>query len=78
MTLTFAHTTCCNRNGGALCIYGDPVYPLRPQLMTGFKGNNITQLQRDWNKAMNKTRTSVEWVFGDMSTIISFWISIKI
>ena len=40
--------------------------------MTGFKGNNITQLQRDWNKAMNKTRTSVEWVFGDIVNYYKF------
>ena len=29
-------------NGNVLCIYGDPAYPLRPQLQTGFRGAHIT------------------------------------
>ena len=61
-----------DRNGAPLCIYGDPAYPLRPQLITGFRGNNVTPLQRNWNKAMNESRTSVEWVFGDILNYYKF------
>ena len=32
--------------GNVLCIYGDPAYPLRPQLQTAFRGAHLTQLQR--------------------------------
>jgi len=35
-----------------LCLYGDPAYPLRPQLMGPYKGANVTQMQREWNKEM--------------------------
>ena len=59
-----------DQNGNILCIYGDPAYPLRPQLQTAYKGANLTQLQKDYNKAMNATRVSVEWVFGD---ILNYW-----
>ena len=55
-----------DRNGNPLCIYGDPAYPLRPQLQNAFRGANVTPIQSQWNQAMNKTRTSVEWVFGDI------------
>ena len=35
-------------NGGPLCIYGDPTYPLRVHLQAPFRGNNITPLQHDF------------------------------
>ena len=59
-------------NGSPLCIYGDPAYPLRPQLQTAFKGAHVTQLQSQWNQAMNATRVSVEWVFGDIVNYFKF------
>ena len=61
-----------DRNGNPLCIYGDPAYPHRPQLQTAFKGANVTPIQNQWNHAMNKTRTSVEWVFGDIINYFKF------
>ena len=33
------------QNGSILCIYGDPVYPLRPQLQKPFWGARISPLQ---------------------------------
>ena len=61
-----------DRNGNPLCIYGDPAYPLRPQLQNAFRGANVTPIQSQWNQAMNKTRTSVEWVFGDIINYYKF------
>ena len=55
-----------NTNGGILCIYGDPAYPLRPQLQCPFKGAAITPQQREWNKTMSEVRVSVELIFGDV------------
>ena len=40
-------------NGGPLCIYGDPAYPLRVHLQSPFRGNNITPLQIQFNKSMS-------------------------
>lgn len=58
-------------NGNPLCVYGDPAYPLRVQLQGPFKGN-LNQQQKDYNKAMSQVRTSVEWVFGDISKYFAF------
>ena len=55
-------------NGDPLCIYGDMAYPLRANL----KSRNLNQQQQDYNTAMSKVRTSVEWVFGDIVNYFSF------
>ena len=60
------------RDGSILCIYGDPAYPLRPQLQRPFRSAQITPLQNEWNKAMSKVRVSVEWVFGDVINYYKF------
>ena len=39
-------------NGETLCIYGDPAYPLCPQLQGPFKNQNVTPQQADFNKSM--------------------------
>lgn len=63
----------CNRpNQTPLCIYGDLAYPLREQLQTPFRSLNLTQEQKDYNKAMSKCRIGVEWVFGEITTYFSF------
>ena len=59
-------------NGNPLCIYGDPAYPLRVHLQTGFRGANLTAQQRDWNKYMSQVRVSVEWLFGDIINFFKF------
>ena len=55
-----------------LCIYGDPAYPLRPQLMAPFKGNRVTNQQKLCNQMMSTVRVSVEWVFGDIVNYYKF------
>lgn len=59
-------------NGAPLCIYGDPAYPLRIHLQAGFKGANLTEEQKQWNKRMSKVRVSVEWIFGDILNYFKF------
>ena len=44
-------------NGNPLCIYGDPAYPLRVHLQMGFRGNNITAQQQEWNKCMSEVKS---------------------
>ena len=61
-----------DQNGRPMCIYGDPAYPHRPQLQGPFKGNNLTPLQKQYNKAMSEVRASVEWVFGDLVNYFAF------
>ena len=47
------------QNHNILCLYGDPAYPLRPQLLGPFKGAGVTQIQEEWNQAMSKVRINV-------------------
>lgn len=64
----FAH----NPDGNILCIYGDPAYPLRPQLLGPYKGARITPLQAQFNETMSQVRISVEWIFGDIINYFKF------
>ena len=57
---------CIDPNGAALSVYGDPAYPLSPQLMAPIKGANLTRQQNDFNRAMSSVRVSVEWMFGNV------------
>ena len=41
---------CHRANGSALCIYGDPAYPLRAHLQISFESNHLPQEQKDFNK----------------------------
>ncbi|CAB4042201.1 Hypothetical predicted protein [Paramuricea clavata] len=59
-------------DGSILCIYGDPAYPLRLQLQAPFRGAQVNEQQKNWNKAMSAVRCSVEWVFGDILNYFKF------
>ena len=59
-------------NGNPMCIYGDPAYPIRPQLLSPFPRANITPDQLAWNQTMSRVRVSVEWVFGDIVNFFKF------
>ena len=60
------------QNHNILCLYGDPAYPLRPQLLGPFKGAGVTQIQQEWNQAMSKVRINAEWIFGDIINYFKF------
>ena len=47
------------KNHNILSLYGDPAYPLRPQLLGPFKGAGVSQIQQEWNQAMSKVRINV-------------------
>ncbi|XP_054764968.2 uncharacterized protein LOC129271719 [Lytechinus pictus] len=64
----FSHDT----DGNVLCIYGDPAYPLRPQLQVPFPTVAITPDQAAFNGAMSTVRISVEWTFGDIINFFKF------
>ena len=59
-------------NNNIPCLYGDPVYPIRPQVMGPFQGAARTPLQNSWNKAMSQLKVSVEWIFGDILDYFKF------
>ncbi|KAH9110824.1 hypothetical protein AeMF1_014509 [Aphanomyces euteiches] len=53
-------------------IYGDPAYGVSRFLLSGFKGNGLTERQKEFNKWMSRVRQSVEWNFKIMKTLWSF------
>ena len=66
-----------------LCLYGNPGYLLRPQLMGPFQGGAKTPLQNSWIKAMSQLRVSVEWIFVDILDYFKFldfkmWIKLQL
>ena len=61
-----------NPNGDLLCVYGDPAYPLRPQLIAPFRGGVLNEDQVAWNTSMSKVRIAVEWLFGDVVNYFKF------
>lgn len=58
-------------NGDKFCIYGDPAYPIMPQLIPPYRGN-LTPQQEQFNKEMSRVRESVEYGFGKIQTYFSF------
>ena len=61
-----------NPHGDILFVYGDPAYPLRPQLQCPFRVARLTNIQKAWNKSMSQLRVSVEWPFGDVVNYFKF------
>ena len=51
--------------GRLLCSYGDPAYPSRVHLQSGFRGANITREEELSNSKMSSVRQTVRWIVGD-------------
>ena len=61
--------------GQVLCLYGDPAYPVRAHLQAPFRLEAVRRLapaMELYNTRMNKVRTSIEWIFGDVITSFKF------
>ena len=65
-------TNAFSPDGNAMCVYGDPAYPHRVHLQAPFRHGQITQRMEEYNSAMSETRTSVEWLFGDVINTFRF------
>jgi len=66
-----AHTP----RGDPICLYGDPVHPLRPQLMSLFREADVPVLAMDmmaFNTAMSEVRVFVERLFDDIAEYFKF------
>lgn len=56
----------------AMCLYGDPAYPLRVHLQAPYKHANLTAGEQAFNQSMSAVRISVEWIFGDIINYFKF------
>lgn len=59
-------------NGEPYVIYGDPAYPVRRHIIAPFRGAQLSQAEKDFNKDMSAVRTSVEWAFGKIVQYFAF------
>ena len=66
------HQYSYKRNGDILYIYGDPAYPLRPQLQGPFKAARLTLDQEAWKNSMSTVRVEEEWSFADVVNYFKF------
>ena len=55
-----------------MCIYEDPAYLLRVNLMAPFRGAALTAQMEAFNNCMSNVRMSVEWLFGDIVEYFKF------
>ena len=55
-----------NTAGDAMCIYGDPAYPLRVHLQGPYRNAVMTKDMQAYNTLMSGVRVPVEWLFGDI------------
>ena len=60
--------------GRAMCLYGDPAYPLRVHLQAPFRVGILTRDMEMFNESMSAVRSSVEWLFGDIVNYFNFLI----
>ena len=58
-----------------MCLYGDPAYPLRPNLIAPYRPGEVpvfTPEMQEFNQATSSVRVSVEWLFGDVVNYFKF------
>lgn len=53
------------------CLYGDPAYPVLPQLLAPYRGET-NEDEANFNKSMSRLRQCVEWGFGSITTNFAF------
>ena len=66
------HRFAYNQAGQAVCVYGDPAYPLRVQIQGPFSFGVLTPQMEQYNIEMSAFRYSVEWLFGDVINSFKF------
>ena len=62
-------------------LFGDKGYPLEPELLTPFRGNNLTQDELGFNQQMSRARICVEWGFagvGAQFQLLNMWRRLKL
>ena len=61
-----------NPAGREMCLYGDPVYPLRVHLQAPFRFCILSKDMEIFNESMSAVRSSVEWLFADVIYYFKF------
>jgi hypothetical protein len=61
-----------NPGGEPYVLYGDPAYGISHNILAPFRGAQLTDDQKEFNKRMSKVRVSVEWGFGKIIQNFAF------
>ncbi|CAB4028435.1 Hypothetical predicted protein [Paramuricea clavata] len=59
-------------DGEPYVIYGDPAYGLSYNILAPYRGNNLSDAQKVFNRDMSRVRVNVEWGFGKISQIFAY------
>lgn len=60
------------QNGKHYIVYGDPAYGVNRNILSPFKGVDLSDTEKIFNTRMSKLRVSVEWGFGKISQNFPF------
>ena len=63
MLLPYLSSNTAIKDLGVL-IYGDPAYGINELLCSPFRNAYVSSAEKRFNVIMNKTRVSIEWLFG--------------
>lgn len=59
-------------HGHAMCIYGDPTYPIRIHLKAPYKDPQLTPEKDAYNRSMSEVKTPTELIFPEVFNSFKF------
>ena len=59
-------------NGEPYVLYGDPAYGVSRNILSPFRGVNLSPQEHEFNQSMSALRVSVEWGFGKILQYFSY------
>ena len=59
-------------NGQPYVLYGDSAYGINANILSPFRGQQLTQAEHKFNRLMSGVRVSVEWSFGKIAQLFAF------
>ena len=61
-----------DNRGEDYVVYGDPAYGITRCILAPFRGANLTDDEKEFNKNMSKVRVSVEWGIGKICNYFAY------
>ena len=59
-------------NGRSYVIYGNPAYGISQDILSPYRGAQLTTPERNFNKSMSAVRICVEWAFGKICQYFTY------
>lgn len=61
-----------HHSGQPFVVYGDPAYGISQNNLCPFRGQQLTQSEKEFNNTMSSMRVSVEWCYGKILQQFAF------